>query len=151
MARRVFFPFHYAKDVQRAHVVRNSWVTKPDREEAGFFDSSVFEASKRNGDAALKRFLDEGLKGSSVTAVLFGADTVWRRWVRYEILRSFLEGKGSSPWPSPVYRDGINVVTSKARTPLPIWDMRSPAESFDPRNTRLRVSGFGVLTFLASS
>lgn len=55
MARRVFFSFHYAKDVQRAQVVRNSWVTKPDREDAAFFDSSVFEASKRNGEAALKR------------------------------------------------------------------------------------------------
>ena len=94
MARRVFFSFHYTRDVQRAHVVRNSWVTKPDREEAGFFDNSVFEATKRNGEAALKRFLDEGLKGSSVTAVLYGAETVWRRWVRYEVLRSFLEGKG---------------------------------------------------------
>jgi hypothetical protein len=94
MARRVFFSFHYDRDVQRAHVVRESWVTKPDRETAGFFDSSVFEATKRNSDVALKRFLDDGLSGSSVTCVLYGAETVWRRWVRYELLRSFLEGKG---------------------------------------------------------
>ena len=38
MARRVFFSFHYEKDIWRASQVRNSWVTKPDRESAGFWD-----------------------------------------------------------------------------------------------------------------
>ena len=61
MARRVFFSFHYAPDVQRAHVVRNSWVTKQDREDAGFFDASVFEATKLRGDDRLKAFIDQGL------------------------------------------------------------------------------------------
>src|SRR2546426_43847 len=94
MARRVFFSFHYEPDVQRAHVVRNSWVTKPDRESAGFFDSSVFESRQRTGDDVLKRFLIDGLVNCSVTCVLAGAETAWRRWVRFELLRSFVEGKG---------------------------------------------------------
>lgn len=50
MARRVFFCFHYQPDVHRAHVVRNSWVTKADREDAGIFDASVFESKKRSSD-----------------------------------------------------------------------------------------------------
>jgi len=65
MAYRTFFSFHYKPDVTRAWVVRNSWVTKVaqgEREDAGFFDSSVFEASQREGDDNLKRFLREGLK-----------------------------------------------------------------------------------------
>ena len=94
MARRTFFSFHYQRDVHRAHIVRKSWVTKPDREDAGFFDSSVFESKQRTSDDALKRFLNEGLIGSSVTCVLIGNETAWRRWVRYEVLRSFAEGKG---------------------------------------------------------
>ena len=94
MARRVFFSFHYQPDVHRAQVVRNSWVTKPDRETAGFFDASVFESKKRTSDDALKRFLNDGLNGSSVTCVLAGSETASRRWVRYELLRSFVEGKG---------------------------------------------------------
>src|SRR4051794_4003364 len=94
MARRTFFSFHYVPDVHRAQVVRKSWVTKPDREDAGFFDSSVFESKKRTSDDALKRFLNDGLVGSSVTCVLIGTETAWRRWVRYELLRSFYEGKG---------------------------------------------------------
>jgi len=66
MVRRVFFSFHNERDFQRAHVGLNSWVTKPDRAEAGFFDSSVIEGKKKTSDDALKRFLNEGLRGSSV-------------------------------------------------------------------------------------
>lgn len=97
MARRTFFSFHYKPDVSRAWVVRNSWVTKVtqgEREDAGFFDSSVFEAAQRDGDDALKRFLQEGLKNTTVTVVLVGTQTTLRRWVRYEIFRSFMRGNG---------------------------------------------------------
>lgn len=97
MARRTFFSFNYKPDVTRAWVVRNSWVTKVtqgEREDAGFFDSSVFEAAQRDSDDALKRFLREGLRNTTVTCVLVGADTALRRWVRYEIFRSFVRGNG---------------------------------------------------------
>lgn len=94
MARRTFFSFHYAKDVGRAQVVRNAWVTKADRTDAGFYDSSVFEASKKEGKEALKAFLRDGLKNSSVTCVAVGEETYSRPWVRYEIVRSFQRGNG---------------------------------------------------------
>ena len=94
MARRVFYSFHYARDVGRANVVKNSWVTKKDCEEAGFFDSSAFETAKRTSPDALKRFLNAQLEGSSVTCVLIGNQTAYREWVRYEIIRSFVCGKG---------------------------------------------------------
>jgi len=97
MARRTFFSFHYVPDVSRAWVVRNSWVTKVaqgEREDAGFFDSSVFEAKQRESDDILKRFLREGLVNTTVTCVLVGTETALRRWVRYEIFRSFIRGNG---------------------------------------------------------
>lgn len=94
MARRTFFSFHYQPDIHRAQVVRNSWLTKPDRESSGFFDSSVFESKKRTGDEILKRFLREALDNTSVTCVLMGAETFSRRWVRYEAVRSFFRGNG---------------------------------------------------------
>ncbi len=97
MARRTFFSFHYKPDVTRACVVRNAWVTKikqGDREDARFFDGAVFEASQRESDESLKRFLRDGLKNTSVTCVLVGAETCLRRWVRYEIFRSFMCGNG---------------------------------------------------------
>ena len=95
MARRTFFSFHYQPDVWRAWNVRNSWVVKEtDDESRGFFDSSVFEASKKESDEALKTFLRKGLGNTSVTCVLAGTNTWSRRWVRYEIARSLLKGNG---------------------------------------------------------
>lgn len=94
MARRTFFSFHYKPDCWRAWNVRNSWVVKGEKEDRGFFDSSVFEATKRDGTDNLKRFLREGLGNTSVTCVLAGKDTWARRWVRYEIARSVTKGNG---------------------------------------------------------
>lgn len=95
MARRTFFSFHYTPDVWRAWNVRNSWVVKPDdQKDRGFFDSSVFEASKKEGDAALKAFLRDGMDNTSVTCVLAGTNTWSRRWVKYEIARSIIRGNG---------------------------------------------------------
>lgn len=95
MARRTFFSFHYTPDVWRAWNVRNCWVVKPtDQVDSGFFDSSVFEASKKEGDEALKKFLREGMENTSVTCVLTGTNTWERRWVRYEIARSVIKGNG---------------------------------------------------------
>ncbi|MHB1341353.1 MAG: TIR domain-containing protein [Coriobacteriia bacterium] len=93
MAKRVFFSFHY-QDVAdfRANVVRNHWLCKPDRSDAGFFDASVWETAKRTGSVAVKRLINTALDGTSVTCVLAGSDTYARPWVRYEILKSFKKG-----------------------------------------------------------
>ena len=93
MVRRVYFSFHYENDVWRANQVRNSWVTK-DRESRGFRDAAEFEEVKKQGDAAVERWIDRNLDGTSVTAVLVGEDTCNRRWVRYEIRRSIEKGNG---------------------------------------------------------
>jgi hypothetical protein len=94
VARRVFFSFHYERDVQRASVIRNSWVTKPNSEEAGFIDAVNWEEVKKKGEASIKAWIDRQLDGTSVTAVLIGAETSSREWVRYEVLRSHEKGNG---------------------------------------------------------
>jgi hypothetical protein len=94
MARRVFFSFHYERDIWRASQVRNSWVTKPDRESAGFWDSASWEEVKKKGDAAIKRWIRDQMKGTSVTVVLIGAETSSRKYVKYEIEHSWEKGNG---------------------------------------------------------
>jgi hypothetical protein len=94
MARQVFFSFHYERDNWRASQVRNSWVTKPDRQTAGFWDRAEWEQVQRGGDAAIKNWIDNQLKGTSVTVVLIGAETSSRKWVRYEIEQSINRGNG---------------------------------------------------------
>lgn len=93
MARRVFFSFHYQNDIWRANQVRNSWITQ-DRETAGFWDAASWESVKRNGDQAIKNWINNQLSGTSVTVVLIGADTAQRRYVNYEIERSCQDRKG---------------------------------------------------------
>lgn len=92
MARRVFFSFKY-KDVSRAMVVRNSWVCQG-REAAGFIDAAEFEKVKRQGDDAIKRWINRQLLGTSVTVVLVGEKTCSSRWVKYEIEQSKARGNG---------------------------------------------------------
>ncbi len=92
MARRVFFSFKY-KDVSRAMVVRNSWVTQG-RQAAGFIDAAEFEQVKRQGDKAIQDWIDRQLEGTSVTVVLVGARTCSSKWVKYEIQKSIERGNG---------------------------------------------------------
>jgi len=93
MARRVFFSFHYERDIWRASVVRNSAVTQ-DLEDAGFWDESLWEEAKKKGDEAIRRMINDALKGTSVTVVLIGKETWGRTWVKYEIKRSYTRGNG---------------------------------------------------------
>jgi hypothetical protein len=91
VAKRCFFSFHYQDVVDfRANVVRNHNVVKDDN--GGFFDASIWEASKKQGDIALKRLINGGLDNTSVTVVLIGSRTYERRWVRYEIMKSIERG-----------------------------------------------------------
>ncbi len=91
--RKVFFSFKYKDDVSRAMVVRNSWVTQG-KEAAGFIDEADFEKVKRQGDTAIKHWIDSQLKGTSVTVVLVGQRTCNSRWIKYEIRKSIEIGNG---------------------------------------------------------
>lgn len=94
MPRRVFFSFHY-EDVTRVNIVRNS--DQFTREYTGttrFHDASLWEKTKQQGGAAIRRLINSGLKNTSVTCVLIGQETWQRPWVRYEIIKSFARGNG---------------------------------------------------------
>ena len=94
MARKAFFSFHYKNDVVRANQVRNSWVTKGDTEAAGFVDAADFEKVEREGDAAIKKWINNQLSGTSVTVVLIGSETNQREYVKYELQKSYEKGNG---------------------------------------------------------
>lgn len=94
MVRNVFFSFHFTRDNWRANQVRNHWVTKPNTASAGYIDKAEFEKIKRRGDAAIKNWIDDQLKGTSVTAVLIGTETSKRQWVDYEIEQSYRKKNG---------------------------------------------------------
>jgi hypothetical protein len=93
--RKAFFSFHY-DDIMRVNVVRNAWkITHPDSATSRtFYDSSLWESKKLESDDSLKRLIREGVEHTSAICVLVGTDTWWRRWVRYEIARAIIDGRG---------------------------------------------------------
>lgn len=113
MAKRVFFSFHYQDVIDfRANVVRQHWLTKPDRQDAGFFDASVWETAKRTNPTAVKRLIHSELDGTSVTCILIGSGTYARPWVRYEVMKSFRKGNA-------ILAVHINSITGKDKRTKP--------------------------------
>lgn len=93
MARRVFFSFHYQRDIWRINQIRNIGEIVGSSA-AGFHDASLWEEAKKKGDAEIKAMIDEGLKNTSVTVVCIGAATAGRKFINYEINQSIARGNG---------------------------------------------------------
>jgi len=93
MARQTFFSFHYERDAWRAGQVRNCNLLPTD-DQHGFIDSVNWESIKRQGDDAIRRWINDQLKYTSVTVVLIGAETAERPWVQHEVFQSWNRGNG---------------------------------------------------------
>jgi MTH538 TIR-like domain (DUF1863) len=93
MARHVFFSFHYDRDIWRVNQVRNASMFVG-ADVAGYFDRSLWENAQKQGDAGIRRMIDNALWGTSVTAVLIGRETATRTYVDYEIEQSIARGNG---------------------------------------------------------
>lgn len=93
MARRVFFSFHYQRDVWRINQIRN--LTEIiGTAAAGFQDASLWEEAKKKGDANIKKMIDDALNNTSVTVVFIGNKTAGRKFINYEIEKSIARGNG---------------------------------------------------------
>jgi MTH538 TIR-like domain (DUF1863) len=94
--RKAFFSFHY-DDIMRVNNVRNAFkIYNPPNTliTPTFYDSSLWESRKLDGDDSLKRLIREGVYHTSLVCVLVGTETWSRPWVRYEIARSVIDEKG---------------------------------------------------------
>jgi hypothetical protein len=93
--RRAFFSFYF-EDVMRVNNVRQAWkITHPDSTtNRSFYDSSLWESRKITDEEALKRLIRAGVLYTSAVCVLAGTETWERRWVRYEIARAIIDGRG---------------------------------------------------------
>lgn len=92
MARKVFYSYHYQNDISRVMTVRNRWVTYGNQMASGIIDHADFEKVQRQGDAAIKHWIDNQLLGTSATIVLIGSETLKRPYVQYEIMKSRSRG-----------------------------------------------------------
>jgi len=123
MSRKVFFSFHYDQDVRRVVQVRNSWVVRKMGESQPFYDKAEFEEAKRRA-GGIEKWIEEQLKGTSVTVVLFGAETYDRPWVRHEIKRSYELSKGLLAIDIHKVKDPQLGASKQGRNPLDYWTVK---------------------------
>ena len=121
MARRVFFSFHFDRDIRRVVQIRNSWVVRAERETQTFVDKAEWESIKRTGNAAIEEWIEDQLAGTSVTVVMVGKETFDREWVRHEIKRSYQLKKGLLPIYIHNVRDPQKGIDARGKNPLDYW------------------------------
>lgn len=90
MARKIFLSFHYQADHWRVSQIKQIGSI----EEQPLLSSNKWEEVEKGGEAAIKAWIDEQLKGKSCLVVLIGAKTAGRKWVEYEIKKAWDDGKG---------------------------------------------------------
>lgn len=90
MARRCFFSFHYKPDSQRASQVRQIGSIEGNRPAS----DNDWESITRGGDIAIKNWIAGQIYGKSCTVVLIGSATANRKWINYEIVKSWDDGMG---------------------------------------------------------
>jgi hypothetical protein len=90
MARRSFYSFHYKPDNWRAATVRSIGAIDGNKPAT----DNDWETVTKGGDDAIKRWIADQMQGRSCTVVLVGADTANRKWINYEIIKSWNDGMG---------------------------------------------------------
>ena len=90
MARRTFYSFHYKPDNWRASQIRNMGVVDGNRP----CSDNDWETITKGGDEKIKKWIAAQMDGKSCVIVLIGADTARRKWINYEIIKGWNDGKG---------------------------------------------------------
>jgi hypothetical protein len=90
LARRTFFSFHFKPDSWRAGQVRNMGIIEGNTP----VSDNDWEEVKKGGDKAVTSWINNQMRGRSCTIVLVGEKTAGRKWIKYEIKKSWNDGKG---------------------------------------------------------
>jgi hypothetical protein len=133
MARRVFFSFHYDRDIWRANQVRNSNVVAG-ADVAGFFDHSEYEEAEKKGKEAIQRMILRHLDRTSVTVVLIGTETAGRPWVKYEIEQSIARKNGLVGVYIHHLKNQKQETSSRGPKPTVPWGVEFPAYDWDAKD-----------------
>lgn len=141
MKRRAFYSFHYAPDSWRAAQVRNIGAVEGNQPAR----DNDWEEVKRGGDAAIKRWIQNQMYGRSCTIVLVGAKTAGRKWIDYEIAKSWEKGMGVVGIRIHGLKDFSGETSTKGANPFEHLPIRiegkkfsSVVECYDPSGSNSR-------------
>lgn len=90
MKRKVFYSFHFDNDVMRVQQIRNIGVIEGNEP----VTVNDWETVKRNGELAIKNWIDNNMRYKDCVIVLIGSETATRKWVNYEIRKAWEDKRG---------------------------------------------------------
>lgn len=114
MARKCFYSFHYEKDNWRVSQVRNIGAIEGNKPAS----DNDWESITKGGDKKIKEWIDEQMKGTTCTVILAGSQTADRKWINYEIKKSWEDGKGILVVFIHNLKDSKGESSSKGNNPL---------------------------------
>lgn len=114
MAKKCFLSFHYKPDSWRVQQVRNIGSI----EEQPLLSANKWEEIKKDGDEAIRKWIDDNLKGKDCLIVLVGTQTAGRRWVKYEIKKAWELGMGIMAIHIHKLKDASGAQASKGGNPF---------------------------------
>ena len=88
--RQVFYSFHYKPDCWRASTVRSIGAIDGNKPAS----DNDWEAITDSGDEAIEKWIKDQMQYRSCTVVLVGSKTANRKWINYEIVKSWDSGMG---------------------------------------------------------
>jgi hypothetical protein len=88
--RQIFHSFRYDYDWWRVQTVRQIGAI----EGQALLSSNDWEAVKRQGERAIREWIDNQMRGRSCVVVLIGSATAGRKWIEYEMTSGWAGGKG---------------------------------------------------------
>jgi len=88
--RQIFYSFHFDNDVMRVQQIRNIGALEDNKP----ISANNWEEIKKKGDGAIEKWIKENMAYRSCVVVLVGEKTAARPWVKYEIRKAWIDGKG---------------------------------------------------------
>ena len=90
MGRKVFYSLHYHLDATRSESIRAATTLQGNQ----VLPKEQWQRLSQSGGDEIQHWIDAQLRGCACTIVLIGRESRSRRWLKYEIQKSWDEGKG---------------------------------------------------------
>ena len=131
--RNAFYSFHYKPDNWRSSQVRNIGVIEGNQP----CSDNDWESVTKGGDQAIEKWITDQMKGRSCTLVLIGAGTAGRKWINYEIKKSWTDKKGLLGIYIHNLKDRLGNQSTKGSNPFATFNvgekpLASIVEAYDP-------------------
>lgn len=137
MARKIFCSFHYKPDYWRASQVRSIGAIEGNK----LATDNDWETVTQSGDQAIKNWINNQLKGRTCTVVLIGENTANRKWINYEVSRSWNEGMGVVGIHIHGLKNKDGYISEKGKNPLDYVNFKNGvklstvAKTYNPQGT----------------